>query len=72
MAIDGNDLFVVDGNFGIRVYSIEPFASRFSVGRKDDGLSAFFVVSAGALFELVQNLRTQSWDLLRTDLVTKE
>jgi hypothetical protein len=41
MAVEGNDLFVVDENFRIRVYSIAPFAPRFTIGRKGEGLDEF-------------------------------
>ncbi len=37
MAAEGNDLFVVDENHLVRVYSIEPFSLRFTVGGKGDG-----------------------------------
>ncbi|MDH4195935.1 MAG: hypothetical protein OEW05_00850 [Candidatus Aminicenantes bacterium] len=37
MAAEGNDLFVVDENHVVRVYSIDPFALRFTVGGKGDG-----------------------------------
>lgn len=37
MAVEGNDLFVVDENHGVRVYSLGPFAPRFTVGGKGDG-----------------------------------
>ena len=37
MAVDGNDLFVADGNHVVRVYSIEPFALRFTFGGKGEG-----------------------------------
>lgn len=37
MAVEGNDLFVVDENHVVRVYSIEPFAPRFTLGGKGNG-----------------------------------
>ena len=41
MTVEGNDLFVVDENHVVRVYSIEPFAPRFTIGRKGDGPEEF-------------------------------
>jgi hypothetical protein len=41
MTVEGNDLFVVDENLVIRVYSIEPFAFRFTIGRKGEGPDEF-------------------------------
>ncbi len=37
MAVEGNDLFVVDENHVVRVYSVEPFAPRFTIGGKGEG-----------------------------------
>jgi len=37
MAVEENDLFVVDENHVVRVYSIEPFAPRFTLGGKGNG-----------------------------------
>jgi hypothetical protein len=41
MAVEGNDLFVVDENLVIRVYSIDPFAQKFTIGRKGEGPAEF-------------------------------
>ncbi len=41
MAVEGNDLFVVDENHTVGVYSIEPFAARFTIGRKGEGPEEF-------------------------------
>lgn len=41
IAVQGNDLFVVDGDFVIRVFSIEPFAPRLTLGRKGEGPEEF-------------------------------
>jgi len=37
MAVEGDDLFVVDENHVVHVYSIERFATRFTFGGKGDG-----------------------------------
>jgi hypothetical protein len=41
MTVEGNDLFVVDENHVVRVYSIEPFPPRFTIGRKGSGAAEF-------------------------------
>jgi hypothetical protein len=41
MAAEGNELFVGDENHTVRVYSIEPFALKFTIGGKGDGPGDF-------------------------------
>jgi len=37
MAVDGSDLVVAGEDFLVRVYSLRPFASRFTIGGRGDG-----------------------------------
>ena len=37
MAVEGNDLVVAGEDFLVRVYSLRPFASRFTIGGRGDG-----------------------------------
>ncbi len=37
LGVEGKDLFVVDENHAVRVYSIDPFAFKFQIGGKGDG-----------------------------------
>ncbi len=37
IAVDGNDLFIVDEEYKIKVYSIDPFKLKYSFGSKGDG-----------------------------------